>query len=907
MKYGLERNIKRDLFGYCLLHPRFYENLERYVASETTYRDVVQSLLPDGWEIHPERLWYAVLPPDMNLPAQGFKIHLSATTATAIELLRRVTPVLTAAGTTFKVVADPSMLDFQNSKNYPRGSSGKFVTIYPRDEEQCRALLESLHAATEDLRGPHILSDRPFRDSKVVFYRYGAFLSSFQMTIYGDRTPVILGPDGQWVADSRGPAFQLPPGMTDPFQPPLKTPSAPLLNGRFRVESAESFSNSGGVYQATDTHTNRRVIIKEARPGAGSRDGSTSDATHILAKEYRVLLALQSTGYVPAAVDYFQEWEHQFLVEELVEGMPLSQYRALEEFGLLVNRSGADDVVSTFCFRLRQITRKLIDAVRSCHEQGIVLGDLSPDNVIIDEKTLSLKLIDFEGASIVAEDGASNEPSMATAGFISPSRRRGERTVPADDWYSLGAVIYSLILPMQAFFHLHPEAQERFLHEVTKDQGLPPEMSDLISALFDARVSRAEEIVAGEFSFPKPARGGEDLPSRETLEDTVRGITAHILSVRDTSRDDRLFPSDYRVFSTNPLSIAYGALGQALYLQAANGALPPDITEWIARQPLSGEDYAPGLYIGLAGVGWGLAELGLESAGREAMRKAYDSPLLYESRDLFYGCAGTGLASLYWWQRTGEHQFLAKACELGDHLLRTATADPAGYYWLNVDGGHHFGYAHGGSGIALFLLYLHRATRDARYLEFAIGGLDYEIAQARVEAGYVVWSRAKDSTIYSPYWRYGNGGIGSALIRFHAILRDQRYLDLAGKAAAYAATRFATFAGQFVGLSGMGEFLLDMYRFTGDPHYREEAQRVAAGILLYAVPEPAGIGFPGDELVRLTTDFGAGSAGIGMFFHRLLHPGDRLFHDLGLNGIAVGHEGAPSAGEAERLEYQCAD
>jgi hypothetical protein len=484
---------------------------------------------------------------------------------------------------------------------------------------------------------------------------------------------------------------------------------------------------------------------------------------------------------------------------------------------------------------------------------------------------------------------------------------RGERTVCADDWYSLGAVIYSLILPMQPFFHLHPEAQESFLREVSKDQGLPAEVSDLISAFFEARVSRAEEIVAGEFSFPKPTHTNEDLPSKESLENAVRAITAHILGVKDASRNDRLFPSDYRIFSTNPLSISYGALGQALYLQSTKGGAPEDVMDWIVRQPLSLEDYAPGLYIGLAGVGWGLAELGFESAGRAAMLKAYDSPLLYESRDIFYGSAGTGLASLYWWHRTGDRQFLEKASEFGDHILQAATADPAGYYWLNVDGGHHFGYAHGGSGIALFLLYLHRATGDSRYLQFAIGGLEYEIAQARQEAGYVVWSRSKDSAIYSPYWRYGNGGVGAVLIRFHAILRDGRYLDLAGRAASYAATRFATFPGQFVGLTGMGEFLLDMYRFTGDSHYLKEAQRIAGGILLYAVPEPEGLAFPGDELLRLSTDYGAGSAGIGMFFQRLVRPTDRLFHDLDLKGLAVGHEGVRPESEGEKLECQCAN
>ncbi len=103
----------------------------------------------------------------------------------------------------------------------------------------------------------------------------------------------------------------------------------------------------------------------------------------------------------------------------------------------------------------------------------------------------------------------------------------------------------------------------------------------------------------------------------------------------------------------------------------------------------------------------------------------------------------------------------------------------------------------------------------------------------------------------------------------------------------------------------MGEFLLDMYRFTGDPRYRKEAQRIASGVLLYAVPEPVGIGFPGDELLRLGTDFGSGSAGVGIFLQRLLRPGERLFHDLDLNDLAIGHEGVRPEAKAERLEFQC--
>ena len=57
MEYGLERKLKRDLFGYCFLHPRFYEDIDRYVAADVAYREVVAPLLPPCWEVRPERLW----------------------------------------------------------------------------------------------------------------------------------------------------------------------------------------------------------------------------------------------------------------------------------------------------------------------------------------------------------------------------------------------------------------------------------------------------------------------------------------------------------------------------------------------------------------------------------------------------------------------------------------------------------------------------------------------------------------------------------------------------------------------------------------------------------------------------------------------------------------------------------
>jgi hypothetical protein len=124
--------------------------------------------------------------------------------------------------------------------------------------------------------------------------------------------------------------------------------------------------------------------------------------------------------------------------------------------------------------------------------------------------------------------------------------------------------------------------------------------------------------------------------------------------------------------------------------------------------------------------------------------------------------------------------------------------------------------------------------------------------------------------------------VGSALIRFHALLGDARYKDLAERAARAAAMKYTVFPSQFVGLSGVGEFLIDMYCYTGEEKYLDDAYRVAEGVRLFQIQRPEGIAFPGEELLRICTDFGTGSAGVGMFLLRLLRPGGRLFYEFDL-------------------------
>jgi hypothetical protein len=44
-----------------------------------------------------------------------------------------------------------------------------------------------------------------------------------------------------------------------------------------------------------------------------------------------------------------------------------------------------------------------------------------------------------------------------------------------------------------------------------------------------------------------------------------------------------------------------------------------------------------------------------------------------------------------------------------------------------------------------------------------------------------------------------------------------------------------------MGLSGIGEFLIDMYYFTGEPKYLRDAFKLAEGVLLFEIERPEGI------------------------------------------------------------------
>lgn len=169
-----------DAGVYTISHPEYFETLSR-LAIQPTYLEALKSALPPEWKIVRSDIWLHAGNKETSLIAEGFKIHLSCFASDGLTMIQRFVPICVDMGVQFKIVADPMLHAYLNSKRYARGGSGKFATIYPPTHDCFLAIIGRLHEATQDLQGPYILSDKRYPGSKVVFYRWGGISANSQL------------------------------------------------------------------------------------------------------------------------------------------------------------------------------------------------------------------------------------------------------------------------------------------------------------------------------------------------------------------------------------------------------------------------------------------------------------------------------------------------------------------------------------------------------------------------------------------------------------------------------------------------------------------------------------------------------------------------------------------------------
>ncbi|MEV6482879.1 class III lanthionine synthetase LanKC [Streptomyces sp. NPDC051576] len=832
---------------HALADRHFYETPDRLSAAgpgaAPTLFGTARREVPAGWTSARIGDWLTLTPLDddgdpLPGPPQGWKIHASATRANADKIAALVWEYCVPRRIPFKFVPGPHLLHLRNTKYAGRDTSGKFVTVYPSDEEQLHQILRELGKLLEGFEGPYILTDLRWYDGPL-YVRYGAFARSFVVDERGSLVPAVRDGEGRLVPDRRAPSFQVPEWVTLPafLEPHLAARNTTTVGELpYRIEKALHFSNGGGVYAGTDTRDGRKVVLKEGRPHAGlASDGA--DAIARLEREKLALERVAGTGVVPEVRDWFMLGEHRFLVMDFVEGQPLNSFFA-QRHPLLTPDPDPAAVAAYTAWALK-IHRAVEQALEAVHARGIVFNDLHIFNVIVAPDEESVFLIDFEAAAPVAENG---RQVVAHPGFFAPPDRRGVDV----DRYALACLRLALFLPVTTLFVVD-RAKAAHLAEVIAGQfpDVPREFLDEAVAEITRDVSkerpRTRSVPPASVGLVEPG----DWPySRDSM---VKAIWASATP----ERADRLFPGDIAQFSDGGgLGLSHGAAGVLYALDAVGADRHEEGERWLLDHTAPPPVGTPlGLYDGLAGVAHVLGRLGHRQRALDLIDGILRERWQNLSSDLHGGLAGLGLVLGQLAADTGESELRERAAEAADIVVRRL-AEPR-----PETPRRRAGLLRGASGPALFLLRQYELTGERRLLDAAAGALRRDLECCVVQRGGGLEVDEGWRTL--PYLGDGSVGIGMVVDDLLAHLPDGTgEFERARAGILTAATsRFYAQPGLFQGRAGM---ILHLARTDADGRRLTEQ---VAGLAWFAMAYEGQLAFPGHQMMRLSMDLGTGTAG----------------------------------------------
>ncbi|MBT0773249.1 class III lanthionine synthetase LanKC [Kineosporia sp. J2-2] len=830
---------------FALAHPFFYDRLDRHGA--TGVYELDDDAGRQHWTQDTADGWRHLHPPHTELPEQGWKVHVSATLENAPTVLARVSRYCVRHALAFKFRPGRADLLRINLKYADRGSSGKFITVYPPDEHTCERVLHELDALVGGLDGPYVLSDLRWKDGPL-YLRYGAFRPMLVLDEQDRLVPAVRRPNGSLAPDPRLPGFsppawvRLPPFVTSAREQLAN--SGGSLSGH-RVIEALHFSNGGGVYLAERLRDGARVVLKEARPHAGlGPDGS--DAVQRLHREHEQLRRLADVGSVVDVTGHVEHSGHHFLELEHVPGRSLSRETAARH--PLTRADMTPEDVAAYRDWALDITRQIERAVAGIHARGQVHGDLHPGNVIVTPQG-SIRFVDLEMSCPVG----SSRPAVGGApGYTAPDGRTG---IPADR-YSLACLKLALFIPLTMLLPLDRRAAGRLVEEAALRFGLDPSWSAAVLRELDGDHAVGDECVqVRDLVHEWPIDSADGVRRLESA------ISQGIWESLDLSRPHRMFPGDIRQFTHDALSIAHGACG--VLLASRHGDRDAVLNR--VETALHGLSPRPGLLDGITGIACAMDDFGRASVADRLYQEICTLPFDRLPGDLYGGLAGIGVGLLHRLDRVRDHQ-ITDAIEAIRAVLRgrahretrSATQAPG---TPPSPRSRPSGLLHGPTGSALFWLCSYETSGDPA---------DLDLAQQALAADVTACVERPDGSLQiggsrrtMPY--LGAGSIGVALVAMRLLHHvDDEHLHLTvRKVIRLTRAGFTVQPGLFNGRAGYVLFLAAVLNSPfADERTRSDLIRHTRDLRLYALVHGTGIHLPGEQMLRASVDWASGSAGL---------------------------------------------
>jgi serine/threonine protein kinase len=273
-----------------------------------------------------------------------------------------------------------------------------------------------------------------------------------------------VAPQASERAPATGPS-EAPPAA-EPSQASAESPDQlPDPFGKFRIVRKLGIGGMGTVYEARDTHLDRRVALKVPRfgPDAGPE---------LMARFQREARAAANifhpnicTVYETGAINGIH-----YLAMAYIDGRPLPELWA--DGQPMPPRQAA------------AILYKLALAMDEVHRCGIVHRDLKPMNILIDKRGEPV-IVDFGLARQINQNVYMTQrgASLGTPAYMAPEQVAGDidKVGPACDVYSIGVILYELLAGRLPF----DSAVEMIASQVLQREPPPP---STFRADFDPRL-----------------------------------------------------------------------------------------------------------------------------------------------------------------------------------------------------------------------------------------------------------------------------------------------------------------------------------------------------------------------------------------------------------------------------------
>jgi serine/threonine-protein kinase len=265
--------------------------------------------------------------------------------------------------------------------------------------------------------------------------------------------------------------------------------SGQLLDRRYQIIRVLGAGSFGQTYIAQDTRIpgNPTCVVKHLKP-ASSGPKYLETARRLFQSEAETLAKLGNHDQIPRLLAYFEENQEFYLVQEFIEGHPLSAE-------LQPGQRWAETQVI-------QLLQEVLNILVFVHAQGVIHRDIKPDNMMRRALDHKLVLIDFGAIKqvrtqlVTAQGQVSATVAIGTPGYMPTEQGQGKPR-PNSDIYALG------MIGIQALTGLYPNQLQEDIttgeiiwrHQAQISPGLAEVLTKMTRYHFKDRYQSAAEAL----------------------------------------------------------------------------------------------------------------------------------------------------------------------------------------------------------------------------------------------------------------------------------------------------------------------------------------------------------------------------------------------------------------------------